>query len=551
VLPIYISDRFERYLLVRGGTNLGGGNDRLERVTPTRARWVLEAALRRRDPRLIRELSAVLHIHDEDPEVVVRRLLARLAATGSLGRDLVLMRERPGAIPQLDPPAPAEPEPREPEPPEPIVEEDPEDDPPQARTSVRVSLFFDGTLNNRANTQEREANSEIYQRNNGEGSSFENDFTNVSRLEERLIGDDSFDYSYSIYVEGIGTTNLEGDSTRGKALGTGSTGVKAKVRSGVERALNELLAGLRELGISNGEIIERIHVDAFGFSRGAAAARYMVHFILTENPLKARIEAQGFSVEDLEINFIGLFDTVASYGLRHSNDTADLSLDAIRVAKKVVQLAAAEEHRKNFRLTDITSAVGAGVGVEIYLPGVHSDVGGGYVDPSEEVDLQILDFDRLFSTAALRARFQREREWLIDSGWYLPAEIAEVNFWNELKVTRRGILNHYNRIPLHHMANFAAETGLRFEPVDEPWPIPPELSEVRDIIDAHVADHVAGTITSNADHWINMRGDTFKRLRHDYLHFSAYYGSTMGAHAPQFSDGGAMRGRRERVVQRG
>lgn len=547
MLPIYISEGLERYLLVRGGTNLGGGGGGGgERVAPARARAVLESALRRREPRLIRELSAALHIHDDDLEDVAAQLLARVLATGGLGGDLLLMQVRQGEVARLDSPARLDPTPDEPPPPEPIAQDEPEDEPPPAKTTIRVSLFFDGTANNRANTQAREADSAVYKKHKKQGS-FQNDYTNVSRLETLCLGDNTFEHSYSIYVEGIGTTDGKSDSLPGMGLGTGSTGVKAKVEAGV----NELLRGLRELDIADGEVIERIHVDAFGFSRGAAAARYFVHFVLNgSNPLQPRIEARGHPVERLEVNFIGLFDTVASYGLKHSNDTAELSLDAVRAAKKVVQLAAAEEHRKNFRLTDITSAVGAGVGIELYLPGVHSDIGGGYTDHSEEVKLQILDFDRI-STASLKRRFERERAWLIESGWYLPSEIADVNFWNELKVTRRGIRNHYNRIPLQHMADFASETGLSFEPMSVHHPVPPELAEVHGIINAHVAAHVAGAATSTAEHWISMRGEAFQRLRHDYLHFSAYFGSTLGANAPQFSEGGAMSGERQRIVQAG
>jgi hypothetical protein len=542
MLPIYIFDGLVRYRLVRDGFNLVGG----DRVTLTQARRILEAALRRRDRRLIRELSAVLHIHGRDLEEVGSRLLGRLAATGTIGGGLVLIREHPRAVPRLDPARPIEPiEPEPPEPPEPIIDDDPRDAPPEAKTTIRVSLFFDGTLNNRANTWARNHNTKGYRDNKSEGS-FQNDYSNVSRLETRLIGDDSFEHTYSIYVEGIGTTDGEGDSLLGMALGTGGTGVKAKVESGV----NQLLQGIRELGLAGGVVIERIHLDAFGFSRGAAAARYFVHFVLNgSNPLEPRIEALGHAVELLEVNFVGLFDTVASYGFKHSNDTSDLSLDAIRAAKKVVQLAAAEEHRKNFRLTDIASAVGAGIGINVYLPGVHSDIGGGYIDHYDEVGLQILDFDVLFSTRALRARFERERVWLIESGWYLPSEIAPVNFWNELKVTKRGIRNQYDRIPLKHMADFAAETGLGFDPIDVHHPVPPVLAGIRDTIDAHVAAHVAGTSTSTAEHWINMRGPAFQQLRHDYLHFSAFYGNI--SNAPQFSAGGARHGQRRRVVQAG
>jgi hypothetical protein len=540
MLPIYIFDGLDRYLLVRAGTALARAHDP---VSSTRARRILEAALRRQDPRLMRGLRSVLRMHGRDADIASRQL-ALLIATGSMGGDLVLMREHAAGVPRLDPPAPIECLPPEPEAPEPICEEEPEDEPPPAKTSIRVSLFFDGTANNRANTRARLRNTEVYQDNADEGS-FQNDYTNVSRLETLCLGDDTFAHSYSIYVEGIGTTNGEGDSLKGLALGTGDTGVPAKVRRGV----NELLRSIRELGIARGVIIERIHLDAFGFSRGAAAARYFIHYILTEVPLQPRIEAIGHPVEQLQVNFIGLFDTVASYGMDHSNDTAELSLDAVRSALKVVHLAAAEEHRANFRLTDIASAIGAGIGIEIFLPGVHSDIGGGYTDFSDEVDLQILNFNVMYSTSTLEARFERERAWLIESGWYRAEEIQAVDFWNRLKVTRRNIRNRYDRIPLKHMANFAIESGLTFEPVGDHHPIPVLLLGVNATIAAHVAAHRGGGSTSG--HWIDMRGADFQTLRHDYLHWSGYYGATMGANDPQFTNNDPLAGQRRRVVQAG
>ncbi|KIG18385.1 hypothetical protein DB30_00670 [Enhygromyxa salina] len=536
MLPIHIFDGSERYLLVRGGTKLGNAADQVE---PGRARALLEVALRRQDPQLIQRLSVLLNLRDEEPRDVAAQALARVAGIAASGGDLMLLRARQAEVQRVLSPKAIEVEAPRLEAP---AEEVEEETPPLAKTTIRVSLFFDGTANNRANTRDRLRNNATYQDNVGEGS-FENDYTNVSRLETLLIGDSNFEHSYSIYVEGIGTQNHQGDSNYGMGTGLGDTGVVAKVQAGVR----ELLRGIRELGLASGVIIERIHLDAFGFSRGAAGARHFVHDVLNgDNPLQPRIEALGHTVELLEVNFVGLFDTVASYGVKHTNDTADLNLDAVRSAKKVVQLAAAEEHRANFRLTNIASAIGAGVGVEIYMPGVHSDVGGGYRDNSEEVGLQILDFDQ-FSNDALERRFARERAWLIDSGWYRASEIAEVNFWNELKVTRRGIRNGYNRIPLKHMADFATETGLTFESVTAHHPIPGALAEIYATVNAHVAAHLAGT-ASTAEHWINMRTPAYRRLRHDYLHFSASYG---GFNQPQFSAGGAMSGRRQRIVQAG
>jgi hypothetical protein len=532
--PIYIFDGLDRYLLVPAGSDLARAHGP---VAPTRARAILEAALRRRDPRLMRGLRAVLRVHSGDSAIASRQL-ELLRTTGTVGGNLVLVRERAASVPRLDPPAPLMSlPPREPEPPEPISEEQPEDEPPPAKTSIRVSLFFDGTGNNRTNTRARP-----YTDMKG---SYLNDYTNIALLETRYLGDDSFAHAFSIYVEGIGTTNYDSDTTEGLALGTGATGVPAKVRKGVD----QLLRSIRELGIARGVIIERIHLDAFGFSRGAAAARYFVHYILTENPLKPRIEAGGHPVTELKVNFIGLFDTVASYGVFHYNDTSDLSLDAIRVAMKVVHLAAAEEHRANFRLTNIASAIAAGVGIEIYFPGVHSDVGGSYTDYYNEVDLQIMNFGIWDPPLwGLDERCEQQTEWLIETGWYHREEIQEVDWLNRLKVTKRWIRNFYRRIPLQHMANFATESGLTFDAIADHYPVPNGLAAIRDIIDAHVAAHRGGG--STAEHWINMRGP-FKQLRHDHLHWSANYGEWGGANDPQWSNGDPMTGTRKRIVQAG
>jgi hypothetical protein len=532
MIPIYIYAGFERYLLVRAGTAAARSG---KQTDPARTKAVFEAALRRGDPQLIRELGRILNMRGEDPRVIAQRALARLTATGTLGGELVLL-HAPRPTAQVHSRTQLE----EPEAPPPEEIEEKEEEQPKAKTTIRVSLFFDGTANNRANTRERLA-AEAAGRAFSKTGSYENDESNVSRLETLCQGDPNFEHSFSVYVEGIGTTNHQGDTTVGLALGTGSTGVPAKVQAGV----NEVLRRIRQLGIPSGTIIERFHVDTFGFSRGAAAARHCVHFCLNgDTPLEPRIERLGYPVDLLEVNFVGLFDTVASYGVQHTNDTRDLDLDAISAAKKVVQLAAAEEHRKNFRLTNIASAVKKGVGKEIFLPGVHSDVGGGYTDNAAEVDLQILDFDVMWSDDALKRRFERERAWLIDSGWYLPNEIADVSFWNELKVTRRGIRNHYNRIPLKHMAEFAMQTGLIFDPTIERFPIPPALATIQALVAAHVAGGA-----STAEFWINMRTPDYRKLRHDYLHFSAYYGNV--SNAPQFTNDDPLNGQRQRIVQVG
>ena len=82
------------------------------------------------------------------------------------------------------------------------------------------------------------------------------------------------------------------------------------------------------------------------------------------------------------IRFAGLFDTVSSYGLCLSKekDTELFGLDAVRLAKNTLHLVAADEHRYFFPLVNIKSA---GFNEKVF-PGVHSDIGGSYVDGDDE-----------------------------------------------------------------------------------------------------------------------------------------------------------------------
>ena len=410
------------------------------------------------------------------------------------------------------------------------------------KIKIRSSLFFDGTGNNRTNVGLGKGGATLI----GKDSYLAAE-SNVSRLEKLWTRDKVADHSFSIYVEGIGTQDRGRDIPEGVVLGTGLTGVMAKVESGIEKLVSRI--GKLEGGVKN---IEYLHLDVFGFSRGAAAARNFVYATL-QNPgdtLRVKLTAKGFTVGKIEVKFMGLFDTVASYGIEHKNDTSDLNLDAVKKAARVVQLAASEEHRKNFRLTNIASAKKNGL--QIFLPGVHSDVGGGYNETGDatEENLQILDLDRAFRLSkADKAALEREQKWLLQSGWYSKEEINGVDFTNELTVTRRGISNRYSYVPLLLMSRLAGETGVRFSPrIETTYKVPEELRDVRKVIDGYVAG-VSGGWESNADDWFELNSQMMKDLRHRYLHFSAFFGSIAGANEPQFTNDDAVNGRRKRIIQ--
>src|SRR3990167_3614446 len=145
------------------------------------------------------------------------------------------------------------------------------------------------------------------------------------------------------------------------------------------------LMGLNpELKISN------IEFDIFGFSRGAAAARHFANELLKPNgcalATTLNAQTQGFVPSfdwavNASINFIGLFDTVAAIvdvsrgdfsPANERNPGVNLYLPP-GCARKVLQLAARDEQRENFALNSVTPQH-----QEISLPGVHSDLGGGY-----------------------------------------------------------------------------------------------------------------------------------------------------------------------------
>jgi hypothetical protein len=403
----------------------------------------------------------------------------------------------------------------------------------QAETgdSVRISVYFDGTGNNRQNVRRGYS-----LRSGGESSSgsYDNDYSNVSRLEEQQDAHEGYDYSFKFYVEGIGTQNLSSDVPQGNVEGRGITGISAKVNSGIRH----LLEGIENEVISRR--ISHVHLDAFGFSRGAAAARHFVYKMMREegHTLLDRLRDRGFTVGSVAVKFVGLFDTVASYGFAHYDDTRDLDLDAITAADYVVQLAAGDEHRANFRLTNINSAKRQNKGLEIFLPGVHSDIGGGYLDNASEDDLQIYDHDSFGWNSDVQAQsLTFERDWLSQMGWYALSEIGEPTTTNEIYVNRTGISNKYTFIPMHLMARYATQYGCSYPTLDlrsgsdygatttpTRYRVPAGLNSAKQEIQTYI-DTIAVPGTGSQIDWINNDAAWLKTVRHAYFHFSAYYGS--------------------------
>lgn len=144
-----------------------------------------------------------------------------------------------------------------------------------------------------------------------------------------------------------------------------------------------------------------IKLYVYGFSRGAAAARAFINWLseLMPEP-NNKGEAQPLCLSSsagdipLSVEFLGLFDTVASVGVAHMAPVAEghmswadgtMELPDNGLVKRCVHLVSSHEQRLCFPLDSICRADGRypANSVEVVYPGVHSDLGGGY-PPGEQ-----------------------------------------------------------------------------------------------------------------------------------------------------------------------
>jgi len=403
------------------------------------------------------------------------------------------------------------------------IEDEEEEVEQEQLITLRIGMFFDGTGNNRNNTEKvqdcfardvnlgesAEAIRQFCAKHgfDGNGSapddSHGNDSSNVAKLYElymddtqRALPDDAKQAFLRVYVEGIGTSSTGSDSIYSGSTGLGAQGVRTRV----EESPGLLLEVLTTFQQNNPDKrIKRVEFDIFGFSRGAAAARDFANEVLKGDgsilakavPAGSPGLADNFAWKpqtDFCINYIGIFDTVAAIaGWMHGDFSGNnannpginirLSPDA---AKKIVHLVAGDERRYNFSLNK-TSA-------DIVLPGVHSDLGGGYrPDIVERVLLSKPSHNevmhpapRTSSTSYKIALEQLARLQVRYANYDLPLEIS---LWDEdivsnvrgdrSRATRvhaavsvqREVRNDLSLVYLRIMRELAVQNGVPFQPI--------------------------------------------------------------------------------------
>ena len=308
---------------------------------------------------------------------------------------------------------------------------------PAELDTLTVNVFFDGTNNNKYNTQARLNNQHTHLRNQ---DSYKNYFSNVALLNmaaKRIPKEVE-----NIYIEGSGSFKYEEDSSLpGGAMSKGGSGAYARLAQAFEQVQKAFEASEKS----------RLQMNVFGFSRGSFYARffcamlkrepsqllggygeYTNEYEYTGRAYFSKRKLLSLFPKDITINFVGIFDTVSSHGVFHDNDAEPFELDIGKKQgiRKIVHLTAQNEYREHFPLTRINTAAAEGIGYECSLPGAHADIGGSYnADEKEERYLSALSKD----SAPIESG-EIHWEWFKQMGYYQGVANSGLEFGGEFKV---------------------------------------------------------------------------------------------------------------------
>jgi len=283
---------------------------------------------------------------------------------------------------------------------------------------VHISVFFDGTGNN------KDADEELKKWSNPARL-----WRNAQTLKEQEELDKKLSNNYAIYVSGVGTrfngqlnifqralAIIQDHGGLGLAAGTGGTrrldygeiqlndalkqvmimnAKKAEIDTS-KYANEKKVSSFAEVekSLSQHRLIKKINISIFGFSRGAALARAFTNQFMWQCESDCNGLTYGTGKYPIEFKFMGIFDTVASFGLPATNLNNNLTFDGRDMVidervKMCVHYIAGNEQRFAFPVDLIHKENGEIANSnwkEIVYPGMHSDVGGGYAPGSQNVN---------------------------------------------------------------------------------------------------------------------------------------------------------------------
>ena len=302
------------------------------------------------------------------------------------------------------------------------------EEPAEVSGKLEVNVFFDGTRNNRYNTEEGRKNPESRKKD----ISYDNYYSNVALLYMALLAKENAQEDGSptkIYIEGAGTFRGETDSAAGLGLARGDSGILVRVATAIE-TIASIMKDMNDGPVSV------LTINAYGFSRGSAYARFFCFLMKAEgsdreyvdgkwfywgevkNALKSLdTELRGKSRAKVFIKFVGIYDTVSSIGYGHYDDIPEFRLDIGKKQqiKRIVHLTAQNDFREHFPLTQIKAATRQGIGFECSFPGAHSDIGGGY--PETWDDAEASPSFGSYDITSMHENWIHWR-WFVDMGYF-------------------------------------------------------------------------------------------------------------------------------------
>ncbi|MFZ2890110.1 T6SS phospholipase effector Tle1-like catalytic domain-containing protein, partial [Sulfuricurvum sp.] len=275
---------------------------------------------------------------------------------------------------------------------------------------IRIGVFFDGTGNNMWND-----------RLIGDGS-----ITNVVQIYDRYV---KAGYE-AIYAEGAGTEaytpytntptfneeqlaairNTEVYKDRKDYYNIGGLAFGSTVKQHAVDKLNQIKDLMAKYPKD-----QKFVIDVYGFSRGATSARDFINMF----------NAQYADLDGSAIGFVGLFDTVATVGLANEyNPNLNLNLNT-NSADMMLHLTADNEFRANFPLNYMGES-GSNM-VEIGMPGVHADIGGGYGNSTWDTQEKFIA-DEVFATFPIPALAEIAEQQRMDRIGELILEASDKGF---------------------------------------------------------------------------------------------------------------------------
>ncbi|MFC3159171.1 T6SS phospholipase effector Tle1-like catalytic domain-containing protein [Chryseobacterium arachidis] len=226
---------------------------------------------------------------------------------------------------------------------------------------ISVGIFFDGTGNNGMNAVSVEKplkNNESYYGNP----------TNIYKLFTLFNGNEK------LYIEGIGTVTHAEDSDFAMATCLNPSGYHGYSS---EDKLEKAFAFAEEkMADKNAEY----HFYVYGFSRGSMLARNFCYELQKPDSKYSAV---------IKVKFLGVFDTVESAAFN------DYNITVFPETEKALHICSLNECRYFFPLTGFFSETKEkrdaiyesehSVWKEIFVPGAHADIGGGYLEGSQSV----------------------------------------------------------------------------------------------------------------------------------------------------------------------